>query len=92
MKIVTSNGDKEDYLANFITKLKLLHHDPQCACRNIIARVHARVCRGYNGHMMTFIARIFAWIPNGETKFILFNGTKHNRIWPPPLGKNPKES
>jgi hypothetical protein len=91
MTTLTTINDNKQYLANFVTKLKLFHHNPQGACWNIIARVHAWVCWGYNGHMMTFVSRIFAWIPHRETKFILLYGAKHNRIWPLPLGKNSKK-
>lgn len=82
-----------DFLANFIPNPELLLHNLQCACRNMCGRVPVWIRRGNDGHNVTPVIMILAWIPHGKTKLpILVNGAKHHRVRPVPLGEDAKES
>lgn len=63
------------YLTSFVTRLELLHHSFESAYRNIVARIHARVSRSYDKHVISPVSRFLLWIPNRKSKLVIFNCT-----------------
>lgn len=68
-----TSGIDSTYVTNLVAIAELFHHNTKSACRNVIAGIHARVCRSNYWHNVIPVPVVSTRIPYREMQSILFD-------------------
>uniref|UniRef100_A0A8R7TJD6 Uncharacterized protein n=1 Tax=Triticum urartu TaxID=4572 RepID=A0A8R7TJD6_TRIUA len=85
-------------LANLVRRLELRCHGSQGGAGDVVARVHARVCRRDDGHEVAPVPGVPPRVPHGEPKrhlaavVVVLDLPQHHRVGPLPLREDPEEA